>query len=231
MRGEIQLAADRGVAQIQRATFREQIADRLRHAIIDGAISPGSAVTEQQLAARFGVSRGPLREAISQLVEEGLLISVPYTGTRVIALAREDVREIYSLRISLETLAFREIWDRRSPAFAETLKARHRTLMAALPEGDGFASSLAEVQLHSTVYEFCGHRLLLETWRRIATRLHLYLAIHQKAHGRAGPLSDAHSDYVTFALGDRLDLMLAEIEHHMQRGILQMQAYVEEARS
>lgn len=232
MRSEIHLDAGRGGGtQVQRATFREQIADRLRHAIIDGAIAPGSAVTEQQLATRFGVSRGPLREAMSQLVEEGLLISVPYTGTRVISLAREDVREIYSLRISLETLAFREIWERRSPAFAEALKARHRALLAALPEGDGFASALAEVKLHSTVYEFCGHRLLLETWRRIATRLHLYLAVHQKAHGRAGPLSDAHSRYVTLALGDRLDLMLAEVADHMQRGILQMQAYVEETRA
>ncbi|WP_439572077.1 GntR family transcriptional regulator [Phreatobacter sp.] len=230
MRSEIQLAADRGVTQVQRATFREQIADRLRHAIIGGHIAPGSAVTEQQLAAEFGVSRGPLREAMSQLAEEGLLVTVPYTGTRVISLSREDVREIYSMRTSLETLAFRELWEHRTPAFAESLKQRHKALLAVLPDGDGFAASLAEVRLHSTVYEFCGHRLLLETWRRIASRLHLYLAVHQKAHGRAGPLSDAHSAYVALALGDRLDLMLAEIEHHMQRGVMQMQAYVGEAR-
>ncbi len=214
------------IAQIRRATFRDQIAERLRHAIIDGRIPPGGAVTEQQLAAEFGVSRGPLREAMSQLAEEGLLITVPYTGTRVISLSGDDVREIYSLRTALETLAFRQIWERRSPQFARTLKARHRALLLALPEGDGFASSLAEVQFHSTVYEFCGHALLLETWRRISARLHLYLAVHQKAHGRAGPLGDAHQRYVELALGDSLDLMLAEVEHHMQRGVMQLQAYV-----
>lgn len=223
-------SGERAVVQLQRATFREQIADRLRHAIIGGGIPPGSAITEQQLAAEFGVSRGPLREAMSQLAEEGLLITKPYTGTRVISLSREDVREIYSLRTVLETLAFREIWQHRTPAFADTLRRRHDALLEALPKGDGFASSLAEVRLHSTVYEFCGHRLLLETWRRIASRLHLYLAVHQKAHGRAGPLSDAHSRYVTLALGERLDLMLAEIEHHMQRGIRQLQDYVGEPR-
>ncbi|WP_293425804.1 GntR family transcriptional regulator [Phreatobacter sp.] len=223
-------SVDEPLAQIRRATFRDQIAERLRHAIVDGQIAPGSAVTEQQLAAEFGVSRGPLREAMGQLVEEGLLVSVPYTATRVVSLSRDDVSEIYSLRTALETLAFAQIWDRRTPQFARTLKARHKELLLALPAGDGFASSLAEVKFHSTVYEFCGHRLLLETWRRISARLHLYLAIHQKAHGRAGPLDDAHSRYVELALGDRLDLMQSEIEHHMQRGIVQLQTYLQDGR-
>jgi DNA-binding GntR family transcriptional regulator len=221
------LGVSEPIAQIRRATFRDQIAERLRHAIIDGRIPPGGAVTEQQLAAEFGVSRGPLREAMSQLAEEGLLITVPYTGTRVVSLSGDDISEIYSLRTALETLAFRQIWQHRTPQFAQTLKARHRALLLALPEGDGFASSLVEVQFHSTVYEFCGHALLLETWRRISARLHLYLAVHQKAHGRSGPLGDAHQRYVELALGDDLDLMLAEIEHHMRRGVMQLQAYVD----
>jgi DNA-binding GntR family transcriptional regulator len=215
-------------APIRRATFRDQIVERLRHAIIDGQIAPGSPVTEQQLAAEFGVSRGPLREAMGQLVEEGLLISVRYTATRVVDLSPDDVREIFSLRTKLETLAFEQIWDRRTPQFSRVLKTRHQDLMRALPQGDGFASSLAEVRLHSTVYEFCGHRLLQETWRRLSARLHLYLATHQKAHGRAGPLDDAHRTYVELALGDRLDLMVREIEHHMQRGVSHLQTYLDE---
>lgn len=214
------------IAQLRRATFRDQIAERLRHAIIDGRILPGEQVTELQLAAEFGVSRGPLREAMGQLAEEGLLITVPYTGTRVVGLSAGDISEIYSLRTALETLAFREIWERRTPAFTRALKARHAALLDALPEGDGYASSLAEVQLHSTVYEYCGHALLLESWRRISARLHLYLAVHQKAHGRSGPLGDAHQRYVELALGDDLATMIAEIEHHMQRGVLQLQAYL-----
>jgi DNA-binding GntR family transcriptional regulator len=214
------------IAQLRRATFRDQIAERLRHAIIDGRIPPGEQVTELQLAAEFGVSRGPLREAMGQLAEEGLLITVPYTGTRVVGLSAGDISEIYSLRTALETLAFQQVWERRTPAFARALKSRHAALLAALPAGDGYASSLAEVQFHSTVYEYCGHALLLETWRRISARLHLYLAVHQKAHGRSGPLGDAHQRYVELALGEDLPSMIAEIEHHMRRGVLQLQAYL-----
>ncbi len=219
-------AAPVELGQITRVTFRSQIADELRRGIIGGALRPGEAVTEQDLAARFGVSRGPLREAMSQLAEEGLLVSIPFTGTRVVDVSLEDVREIYSLRIALESLAFREIWSRRDERFVRTLVARHETLLASLTVGDQVLTSAAEVALHSTVYECCGHRLLHETWRRIAGRMQLYLAVHQQAHGRKGPLPDAHQDYVKLALGNNLDAVLAEIEAHMQRGVRQLEAFV-----
>ncbi len=215
-----------GLVQVERATFRVQIADQLRQAIISGTLAPCSVVTEMELANRFGVSRGPLREAMSQLAEEGLLISVPYTGTRVANVTLADVREIYSLRISLESLAFRHLWTCRDDAFRLEMANRHRALQQSLSATDRFVSTAAEVHLHSLVYEACGHKLLLETWRRIAGRLQLYLAVHQKAHGRTGPLADAHDRYVGLAVGDDLEAMLAEIEHHMKRGIARLEMFV-----
>jgi DNA-binding GntR family transcriptional regulator len=227
--GQNQNAASAELGQVQRVTFRSQIADELRRGIIGGALQPGEAVTEQGLAARFGVSRGPLREAMSQLAEEGLLVSIPFTGTRVVDVSLDDVREIYSLRIALESLAFREIWSHRDKRFEQTLVASHEALLASLSARDRVLTSAAEVALHSTVYECCGHRLLHETWRRIAGRMQLYLAVHQLAHGRKGPLPDAHEDYVKLALGSDLDAMLVEIEMHMQRGVRQLEAFVRRA--
>jgi DNA-binding GntR family transcriptional regulator len=219
-------AAAIGLVQVERSTFRAQIADQLRQAIIGGTLAPGSAVTEMELANRFGVSRGPLREAMSQLAEEGLLVSVPYTGTRFANVMIADVREIYSLRTALESLAFRQVWAHRDGAFRREMAKRHRVLQQSLAATDRVISTAAEVHLHSLVYEACGHRLLLETWRRIAGRLQLYLALHQKAHGRTGPLADAHDRYVALAIGDSLDAMLDEVEHHMKRGIERLETFV-----
>lgn len=228
------MADVRGLAQdlqapVRRATFRMQVAEHLRHSIIRGDLPPGSQVTEADLAQRYGVSRGPLREAMSQLIGEGLIVSVPYTGTRVMSLSRTDVREIFSLRTALETLAFEQAWERRDPAFFDEMEARHRALLASLRTSDHYESSLAEVRLHSLVYEASGHKLLLETWQRIATRLQLYLAVHQRAHGRTGPKRDAHERYVKLAQGKRLELMIAEVEHHMRRGVEQLEQYLERA--
>ncbi len=217
---------NRNVTPVKRETFRNQIASNLRRAIISGEIAAGAQITEADLAKRFAVSRGPLREAMGQLAAEGLIVSVPYTGTRVVKLSSRDVREIYSLRTALEKLAFEQIWDHRDTGFANELEARHRALVASLELNDHFVSSEAEVRFHSLVYEASGHGLLLESWQRIAGRMQLYLAVHQRAHGRMGPVRDAHERYVRLALGDRLDLMLAEIEEHMLRGVRQLEHYL-----
>jgi DNA-binding GntR family transcriptional regulator len=214
------------ITRLKRATFRAQIVDQLRDAIIRGDLAPGSPVTELSLARRFGVSRGPLREAMRQLEEQGFLVSAPYTGTRVAALSIDDVHEIYSLRTAMETLAFRQVWPRRDARFAAQLRERHAALARTLSAADSEASSRAEVALHSLVYETCGHRLLFDMWRRLAGRLQIYLALHQRAHGRTGPLGDAHDDYVRLALGDDLDAMLREVEHHMRRGVARLGAFL-----
>ncbi len=214
------------ITRLKRATFRAQIADQLRHSIIAGDLAPGAPVTELSLARRFGVSRGPLREAMLLLEEEGFLVSVPYTDTRVAALSLDDVREIYSLRTAMDALAFRELWPRRDGAFASEMRRRHGALQASLAEADAYASSRAEVDLHSLVYEACGHRLLLDMWKRLSGRLHIYLALHQRAHGRTGPLADAHDDYVRLAHGDDLDAMLREVERHMRRGVARLETFL-----
>ncbi|MCO6186807.1 GntR family transcriptional regulator [Rhizobium sp. L1K21] len=219
-------ASTQTVSPLKRETFSDRIAADLRRAIIIGEIEAGEPITEVELASRFGVSRGPLREALGILAGEGLVVSVPYTGTRVLKLTAKDVRELYSLRTSLESLAFKEIWYNRDANFATEMEARHKRLLATQKLSDHVASSEAEVKFHALVYERCGHKLLLESWQRIASRLQLYLAVHQRAHGRTAPIEDAHERYVQLALGDRLDLMLDEVESHMQRGILQMERYL-----
>ena len=214
---------------IKRETFSTQVAANLRRAIIRGEIATGSQITETELASKFGISRGPLREAMGQLASEGLIVTIPYTGTRVLDLTARDVREIYTLRTALERLAFEEIWDHRDEAFARELEARHQTLVSTLDLNDHMASSEAEIRFHSLVYEACGHQLLLESWQRISSRMQLYLAVHQRAHGRHAPVEHAHRRYIRLALGDDLDAMRQEIEDHMLRGVRQMADYLESA--
>ena len=205
--------------RLARRTFREHIADRLRAAILAGEIAPGAALTEMALATQFDVSRGPLREALRQLVEEGLLVTVSYTGTRVVTLSVEDIQEIHSMRIALERFAFEQTWDRRDATFRDELKRRHATLTRSIDLGNDAASIEAELALHALVYEASGHRLLQRTWAGLRGRLQLYWAAHHRAHGSRGPRRDSHDSYVRRALGSDLDAMRAEIDVHMRRGL------------
>lgn len=204
--------------RLPKATFRTHIADQLRQAILSGALPPGAPLVETALATQFDVSRAPLREALRQLAEEGLIVTVPYTGTSVAALSVDDLREIQSLRVVLERFAFEQAWPRRDAAFGRELQRRHAALTAAIDRGDEAASIDAELSLHGLVYEASGHRLLQRSWAGLRGRLQLYWAAHHRAHGARGPRRDSHDRYVQLALGDDLAAMLAEIDSHMRRG-------------
>ncbi|HTR86416.1 MAG TPA: GntR family transcriptional regulator [Reyranella sp.] len=207
-------AADR----VPRRTLRAHVAERLRAAILGGDIPPGAPLVETALSQRFDVSRGPLREALRQLIEEGLVVTVPYTGTHVASLSVEDVREIYSLRTVLEGFAFEQLWPRRDERFRDELVARNEALIATIDAGDDRASISAEMHFHSLVYEMCGHRQLERAWHGLRGRLQLYWAAHHRAHGRRGPRRDSHDSYINAALGEDLAVLKAEVADHMRRG-------------
>jgi len=211
---------------VPKATLRAHIAERLRAAILSGDIAPGSALVETALSQRFDVSRGPLREALRQLIEEGLLVTVPYTGTHVAALSVEDVREIYSLRTALETFAFEQVWDRRDGHFRRELERRNEILVATIDAGDDRASISTELELHGLVFEASGHKLLLRAWNGLRGRLQLYWAAHHRAHGRRGPRRDSHDSYIATALGHSLPAMRTEIADHMRRGAEQTEKFL-----
>ncbi|GGE44292.1 hypothetical protein GCM10007276_21770 [Agaricicola taiwanensis] len=161
-----------------------------------------------------------------QLIDEGLLVTVPYTGTHVIDLSVDDVREIYSMRVNLEIFAFEQIWERRDDGFHKGLLERHQALTACIDAEDDAASIHAELQLHGFVYEATGHRILIKTWESIRGRLQLYWAAHHRAHGIRGPRREGHDDYVATALGDDLEALRREITVHMARGGSQTEAFL-----
>jgi DNA-binding GntR family transcriptional regulator len=214
------------VDRLRKSTFRQHIAERLRAAILSGEIAPGAQLVETTLAAQFDVSRGPLREALRELIEEGLLVTVPYTGTHVIALTVDDIREIYSMRVTLERFAFEQAWSRRDAAFVRELNRRNAVLTQAIDAGDDAASILAELDLHGLVYETTGHKLLQRTWQSLRGRLQLYWAAHHRAHASRGPRRDSHDSYVQAAQGEDLQLMLAEITNHMGRGAERTESFM-----
>jgi DNA-binding GntR family transcriptional regulator len=87
------------------------IADKLRQAIAHGELKPGAQLGEAELARQLGVSRGPLREGMQRLTQEGLLISIRNRGLFVIDMGADDVRDMYIAREAIERAAARRILD------------------------------------------------------------------------------------------------------------------------
>ena len=93
------------VVPIQRRPLHNELADRLRHMIVEGELAPGEKLAEKELCSRFGVSRTPLREAMRVLATEGLVLLTPNRGCTVARLTLADLDEAFPIMGALEALS------------------------------------------------------------------------------------------------------------------------------
>ena len=107
------------------------IADKLRRAIGHGELNPGAQLGEAELARKFGVSRGPLREAMQRLTQEGLLVAIRNRGLFVVEMTADDVRDMYLARETIERAAARKIIDGDHAAAGDVLLAIVEQMAAA----------------------------------------------------------------------------------------------------
>ncbi len=149
---------------LQATTLKENVTNILRQSIIDGTLASGEELNQAQIAERLGVSRGPVREALGQLEQEGLIRSVPYKGVVVTPLDPDYVRELYSLRVALETFALRIGMARRDPAEIAELGRIVDGMRAAAAHGDAPELARLDLRFHSTIIRMAHNSLLDRAW-------------------------------------------------------------------
>jgi DNA-binding GntR family transcriptional regulator len=211
----------KSIQPVPSVTRRSLVVDALREAILSGELAPGAKITEMDLVARLHVSRGPIREGIRELIDEGLLSSQPYTGTYGTTMDETAIAEAYGLRRVLEKYAFTLVWPRRDTEFKRTLVRRYEALLLAAARGAAAEEMSAEIDFHSVPYEFSGDGLLMNTWRHVNRRMQLGFILHRAAPDSPNSVR-MHERFLELALGDDLALMLEEVDDHIDLGLLHM---------
>lgn len=158
-----------GVAQIKLSPARETIADALRHAFLNGAFSPGENISDIDLAARLGVSRIPVREALVMLSLEGLVTHSQNRGFSVLQLTEEDLLQINDVRLLLETAALTRARKQVSAENLSRLRLLKDAISRALSCGDIREALQAELQFHGLIAEMSGNRWLETALKRVLT--------------------------------------------------------------
>ncbi|WP_306206209.1 GntR family transcriptional regulator [Actinoplanes sp. RD1] len=138
-----------------------EILDELRRCILDGEVPPGSPIPVDGVAATFGVSRIPVREALMTLIGEGLVDHRARTGYRVTKLTAAEFAEIYLVREALETAALRVAAGLADDAAVTEARAAHAALGAAVESGDGQAHHRESRRFHLALIRPCGMRRLV----------------------------------------------------------------------
>jgi DNA-binding GntR family transcriptional regulator len=131
----------------------EAALERLRESIILGELTPGTPLRLEELAQRLGMSISPIREAVRQLEALGLAEHVPHHGAKVMSLDVEELRELFSIRVAVETMAVR----RAAELFVADDESTAREHLAAYDEARHRADTRAAVREHTafhfTLYE------------------------------------------------------------------------------
>lgn len=165
----------------QRSTA-EVIADKLREAIVRGGLGPGEQLGEADLAARFGVSRGPVREAMQRLVSEGLLHSIRNRGIFVIELTLADVVDIYRARTAIEGGALTLILDGRRDIAHEALAPSVAAMLDRAAAGDAAGVSDADRQFHEALVAAAGSPRLVRAARTLLIETRMCLGALQTTY-------------------------------------------------
>jgi DNA-binding GntR family transcriptional regulator len=143
----------------------EAALEQLREAIILGELTPGAPLRLEDLAQRLGMSISPIREAVRQLEALGLAEHVPHHGAKVMELDVEELRELFAIRLAIETMAVRRAAEAFSAGDAAEARARLEGYVAARHRSDTLAAVREHTAFHFTLYEASGSSWLVRLIR------------------------------------------------------------------
>ncbi|MFD6288036.1 GntR family transcriptional regulator [Streptomyces sp. NPDC060205] len=158
----------------RKPSYRERVADALRAALIAGELRPGEVHSAPALAARFGVSATPVREALLDLAKEGLVDTVPNKGFRVTAVSEKQLDEYTHIRSLIEIPTTVGLAASAAPADLAALRPVAQEIVTAAAAGDLIAYVEADIRFHLGLLALAGNEHLVEVVGDLRKRSRLY---------------------------------------------------------
>lgn len=144
------------------ATLSDGAFERLQTAIVTGEIPPGARISEQFLSTTYGISRGPLREAIRRLEGRRLVVRIPHAGVRVVSLSYAELIELYHVREALEGMACRlaaqHMTDDDIAKMRQVLATHERH--SGLQANESYYQQEGDLDIHYVIIQGCKNKTL-----------------------------------------------------------------------
>lgn len=190
------------LSRVEPRTLKENVTKILRQSIIEGSLAPGTEFNQAQLAEKLGVSRGPIREAVGLLEQEGLIQSTPYKGIVVTSLTARSIEELYTVRASLETLAIRQSVRRVCADDINYLHSNVEQMERAAQRAALEQLAILDLKFHEYIVCMADNQLLHKLWKQLESSLHRCLHAAHTIYIKADSLMGMHPQIVD-ALADR----------------------------
>jgi DNA-binding GntR family transcriptional regulator len=175
-----------------RTSLREQIGVSLRAALVAGEMVPGVTYSAPVLAERFGVSATPVREAMLDLINEGMIVAVPNKGFRIVETTDQDLDEMTELRRLIEVPTVGQIAKSITSEQVDGLRLIATRIMDAAAKGDVVTYIEADRQFHLELLRLSGNTRLVDLVDQLRMNTRLYGLEELAASGHLGRSSEEH---------------------------------------
>jgi len=213
-----------GADRLSVPSLVEEVVQRLRKLIASGELLPGERLIEERLGERFGVSRPPLREALRYLQRDGIVESRNRRGFIVTPITAQDVREIYTLRFTLERMAVEQGVPVEDPALLQRLRDAVERIRVAVDHGEQDDVVFANAGFHTALIGLARHGRLTRVWESLQTQMQICMAFNLELRQRSehNPTESVSRHQRLLQLIEEGDqqAVLAELARHGDRSFL-----------
>lgn len=161
-------------------SLHAEVAQQLRHMILNLELEPGAKIDEHALCERFSVSRTPLREALKVLSREGLITLAPHRGARVAVTSVEDVRELFPVIGALEALAAELACKQITDLQIDSMQLLHDEMIQCYQARDAAGYAERNQRIHNTLFGIAGNAQLTLLYQHLSARTHAVRYVARK---------------------------------------------------
>lgn len=194
-------------------SLSDKVFDAIEEEILTGELPSGETVSENKLSSRLGVSRTPVREALRRLEQEGLVRNEPGRGAVILGVTKQDLLDIYEIRVRIEGLAARSAAQSITEEQASAMRELVELQEFYVSKGDSEKIRDLDSEFHSMIYSFCTSRVLSDTLNSLHHRIERFRRISVGASDRAVRMGAEHRAIMEALAahdGDRAEALLIE---------------------
>lgn len=176
-------------------SLRHKITEEIRQAIFEGKLKPGDRIRETEISKQMGVSRGPIREAMRVLEQEGLLFSHPYKETTVAEFSKEEVIEVLiPIRLTIELFAIRKGLSQMAKEDVERLAGFVQDMKEGAQEGNLIKVVDSDLSFHEYIVHMSNVNNLMNIWSSIYNRMRIHFLVQGRMYSDLNEVWSEHDE-------------------------------------
>lgn len=204
---------------IVKSTYKDQVVEYVYNLVLDGALSPGDQIKESLLAVEMGISRAPIREALKELMTNGIIEYRPQVGNFITQLSPKEIVDAYITRGILEGYAVASSFDRFTDREISELEEMTRLMTASAGEGDRKRVVQVGDDFHNLLISKCDNMQLIDYTRRLSQKLHILFYKFWSRLYTAKEVGDRHFRIIkSIRSGNQAEIEKSIRDHYRETG-------------